>query len=33
MSDMDLVSVLAAAITVAVLVSIYALVITEWRAY
>ena len=33
MSDMDLVSVLAAAITIAILVSIYALVITEWGAH
>jgi hypothetical protein len=33
MSDMDLVSVLAAAITVTILVSIYALLITEWGAH
>jgi hypothetical protein len=32
MSDYDLVSVLAAAVTVVILVSIYALVIAEWRA-
>jgi len=33
MSDMDLVSVLAAGITVFLLVAIYALVIAEWRTY
>ena len=31
MSDLDLVSILAAAVTVFVLCSIYALVIAEWR--
>jgi len=31
MTDLDLVSVLAAAVTVLIVVSIYALVIAEWR--
>jgi len=31
MTDMDLVTILAAGITVFVLVSIYALIIVEWR--
>ena len=33
MNDSDLLSILAAAITVFALVSIYALVIAEWRTY
>jgi hypothetical protein len=33
MSNVDLVSVLAAGITVLILVSIYALVISEWRSW
>ena len=33
MSNYDLVSVLAASVTVLVLVSIYALVISEWRTW
>jgi len=33
MSNVDLVSVLAAGITVLILVSIYAMVISEWRSW
>jgi len=33
MSNVDLVSILAAGITVLLLVSIYALVISEWRTW
>jgi hypothetical protein len=33
MSNYDLVSVLAASVTVLILVSIYALVISEWRTW
>jgi hypothetical protein len=31
MTDLDLVSILAAAVTVFIVVSVYALVIAEWR--
>ena len=32
MSDIDLISILAAAVTVFIVASIYALVVAEWRA-